>query len=123
MARAVFYYRPDHPLANHNGMVDSRDLDEYEAPRALDAPIMVDRFYEGAKVPGTGEDIGSRTKHREYMRRNGLTTVDDYTHEWAKAAQVREEMSKGNFPDKRERREEIARINYEVEKSARKRRS
>jgi hypothetical protein len=128
--RARYYYRPDHPLANHNGMVDSRDLGEYEAPLALNAPVMVDRFYENTSVPvyENGQvkqvDIGSRKRHREYMRQRGLTTADDFDKpggEWERAAKEREQRAKGIFPDARERRQELGRIAYEVDKRARRR--
>lgn len=49
--------------------------------RALDAPVMVDRFYEGVRATD-GADIGSRKKHREYMRRNGLAPADDFSPGW-----------------------------------------
>jgi hypothetical protein len=106
-------------------MVDSRDLGEYEAPLALNAPVMVDRFYENTSVPvyENGQvkqvDIGSRKRHREYMRQRGLTTMDDFDKpggEWERAAKEREQMSQGIFPDARERRMELGRIAYEVEK-------
>ena len=37
-----------------------------------------------------GVDISTRTKHREYMKRTGLTTADDYTQTWADAKQKRD---------------------------------
>jgi hypothetical protein len=77
------------------------------------------RFYDGVRVAGSGEDISTRQKHREYMKRNGLTTADDFTETWAKAEKERENMRQGIFPDDRERRNEIGRIAYEVEKRER----
>jgi hypothetical protein len=53
------------------------------------------------------------------MKRNGLTTTDDFTETWAKAEKERENMRQGIFPDDRERRNEIGRIAYEVEKRER----
>jgi hypothetical protein len=54
--------------------------DEYVRPsdKALHAPIITDRFYEGTHaVDAEKTDIGSRRKRREYMKRNGLIDADD----------------------------------------------
>lgn len=48
-----------------------------------------DSSYEGMKAPD-GTDISSRTKHREYMKANNLTTMDDFQNSWAKAKESRE---------------------------------
>lgn len=48
-----------------------------------------DRHYEGAQATD-GTDISTRAKHREYMRRNNLTTVDDFKDSWAKSQKARE---------------------------------
>jgi hypothetical protein len=89
---------------------------------ARNAPVMVDRFYENTSVPvyENGQvkqvDIGSRKRHREYMRQRGLTTADDFDKpggEWERAAKEREQRAKGIFPDARERRQELGRIAYE----------
>lgn len=48
-----------------------------------------DRDYDGLRATD-GSDISSRTKHREYMKRTGLTTVDDFSQSWAKAREARE---------------------------------
>jgi hypothetical protein len=83
--------------------------DEYVPPaRALDAPIMVDRFYEGAKATD-GTDIGSRRKHRAYMKEHGLTTADDFGSEWKKAQARREAIKNGEMPSKT-RREVLERV-------------
>jgi hypothetical protein len=56
--------------------------EDYRPPdRALDAPIMVDRFYENTKATD-GTDIGSRAKHRAYMKANGLASADDFSPGW-----------------------------------------
>lgn len=49
-----------------------------------------DTHYDGMRAPD-GADISTRTKHREYMRLNGVTTMDDFTQTWAKAEQKRDE--------------------------------
>ena len=81
--------------------------EEYQAPeRALNAPIMVDRFYEGTKTV-EGEDIGSRRKRAEYMRRNGLADGNDYSPGWyeRKRAETKREADKA-------RREKVERLVY-----------
>lgn len=48
-----------------------------------------DSSYDGLKAPD-GTDISSRTKHRDYMKANGLTTMDDFKDTWAQAKVSRE---------------------------------
>lgn len=61
--------------------------EEYQAPeRAVDAPILAGRFYEGVKAVD-GEDIGSRAKHRDYMRRHGVTSFSDFGPDYAERQQ------------------------------------
>lgn len=49
-----------------------------------------DRHYDGMRA-SDGEDISSRKKHREYMKRHGVTTSDDFKDTWARARQQRDE--------------------------------
>jgi hypothetical protein len=67
---------------------------DYQAPsRALDAPIVTDRWYEGARTLD-GDDIGSRRKREEYMRSRGYTDGNDVTpayYERQRAEKAREE--------------------------------
>lgn len=53
-----------------------------------------DRHYEGLAA-SDGTLINSRSKHREYMKRNGLTIADDYKGEWKNAAKEREQRFTG----------------------------
>lgn len=64
---------------------------------ALHNALASDRHYEGMRATD-GTDIGSRAKHREYMRRNNLTTVDDFKETWAKSARERTERLSGADP-------------------------
>lgn len=58
-------------------------IEEYVPPStALNAPVMVDRFMEGAQATD-GTDIGSRRKRDEYKRREGVTDKSDYGPGWA----------------------------------------
>lgn len=62
----------------------------YDAPTRNDAGVLWgDRHYEGVRATD-GSDISSRTKHREYMKANGVTMADDFKETWAKAQQARE---------------------------------
>lgn len=69
-----------------------------------------DRHYDGMQATD-GADISSRKKHRDYMQRKGLTTVDDFSSSWAKAKEQRENYYKngGSF-----RRADVERAIYEV---------
>jgi len=53
----------------------------YEAPQrnvhTSDGLLWNDRSYDGLRATD-GTDISSRSKHREYMRLNNLTTMDDF---------------------------------------------
>lgn len=52
-----------------------------EENEARSAPIMVDRFMEGA-VSTEGVDIGSRRKRKDYMRATGSTDASDYSKDF-----------------------------------------
>lgn len=49
-----------------------------------------DSHYDGLRATD-GCDISTRAKHREYMRRHGLTTADDFRETWAKKTAHREQ--------------------------------
>ena len=115
--RARYYYRPGHPKANERGFVIESDLGSWRQAEAINAPIMMDRFYENTAAPD-GTDIGSRRRHKEYMRAHGLTTADDYTGTWQQAALERERITAGDV-DHRERRDAIGRAAYELSKKRR----
>ena len=66
--------------------------DDFVAPsrHTADGTLWNDRGYEGMRA-SDGADISSRSKHREYMKSRGLTTMDDYKGEWAKAQKRRDQ--------------------------------
>lgn len=65
---------------------------DYQAPLRNDAgALWGDRHYDGARATD-GTDISTRSKHREYMRLNNVTTVDDFKDTWAKAREQRERL-------------------------------
>ena len=57
-----------------------------------------DRHYDGARAPD-GSDISTRSKHRAYMKANGLTTADDFTGVWQRAAAERQALRTATFKD------------------------
>jgi len=83
-----------------------------EPPRA-DYLLYNDRLYQD-----DGDSrYNSRAEHREYMRRNDLTTSDDWTDSWAKAAKERAAFfTEGRDPS---RRQDVARA-MELNNSRRK---
>jgi len=97
---------------------------EYKAPeRAIDAPVMAGRFYENTCAPDAEKtDIGSRRKHQEYMKERGLTNPSDFRETWAKQEEARKAIRNGAPIMDPERRREIGKIAYEVEKRGRRNR-
>lgn len=81
--------------------------DWVEAPRP---PVFGDSHYDGMRATD-GTDISSRTKHREYMKANGLALASDFTETWASAEKRRSQPQRDS-----ERREQIGRALYEQEK-------
>lgn len=71
-----------------------RKLTVVPAMSGLANALAGDRHYEGLVAPD-GTDIGSRTKHREYMRRHGLTTADDFKGVWQSAEKERKARLSG----------------------------
>jgi len=64
--------------------------DDYQPEmRADSGALWGDRSYDGLRAPD-GTDISTRTKHRDYMRAAGVTTMDDFKDTWAKAKVERE---------------------------------
>ena len=102
-------YKPGHPDANERGFVEIGLVQPDEPKVALFAPIMMDRFYENTKATD-GTDIGSRRKHRAYMKEKGLAPADDFSDAWRQKEKRNEELR-----DQKERRETIARAFWEVQ--------
>jgi len=60
-----------------------------------------DRVYSASPfVAPDGTVIDSKKKHRDYMKRNNLTTTDDFTNTWKQKQAEREAFFTGS--DKRE---------------------
>lgn len=74
-----------------------------------DGWMFSDRLYSGTPFKAhDGTVIDSKKKHREYMRRHGLTTADDYKRTWDQAAERRADVYTGRN-DREARREAVAR--------------
>jgi putative FmdB family regulatory protein len=57
-----------------------------------------DRHYENMRATD-GTDISSRSKHRQYMKANGLTTADDFKQTWSKNAEDRQAFRSATHQD------------------------
>jgi hypothetical protein len=91
--------------------------DDYTpAPRTVtDSALWNDRSYDGLTATD-GTPINSRTKHREYMKANGLTTCDDFKDSWSKARQQRDAYFTGQSGAGAVRREDVARAIAQLER-------
>ena len=56
--------------------------------------VMGDQFYDGQQAPD-GSDVSTRSKHREYMKRSGMVTFDDYASTFAKEQSRRDAYHSG----------------------------
>ena len=74
------------------GLVDINEAPPLKVDDAKNAPIMVDRFMDGAQATD-GTDIGSRTKRREYMQREGATDKSDYGPGWGEKKRAERERA------------------------------
>jgi hypothetical protein len=91
--------------------------DDYVPPprTVTDAALWNDRSYDGMRATD-GTPINSRTKHREYMKANDLTTADDYKGEWAQARKQRDAYFTGQSGAGAVRREDVARAIAQLER-------
>ena len=90
--------------------------EDYRPPeRALDAPILAGRFYENTAATD-GTDIGSRRKHREYMKAHNLTTYDDFAKSFTRKQEERKRNQEARKVPDPTRREAIARALYQMDK-------
>ena len=80
-----------------------------------DAALWNDRSYDGLQATD-GSPINTRTKHREYMKTNGLTTCDDFQGEWAQARKQRDAYFSGQSGSGAVRREDVARAIAQLER-------
>lgn len=81
-----------------------RHLSVVPAMSGLANALAGDRHYEGMRGPN-GEDVSSRTKHREFMARTGLTTVDDFQSTFANMEKDRQKFRAAEHTDNELRKE------------------
>lgn len=96
---------PQIPYCVHGGemCLMERKLSVNPAFSGLANSLAGDRHYDGTRA-SDGTDISSRTKHREYMKRNGLATADDFKETWSKAEKERAAIRAGDAPDPERRK-------------------
>lgn len=79
--------------------VMQRKLSVVPAMSGLANALAGDRHYDGLRAID-GSDISSRTKHREYMKRNNLTMTSDFTNSWKESERQRSQLRDASFQDK-----------------------
>jgi len=87
MTRKRYRYDPE-----SGEMIDITNGDPRELRKAAlnhMGGLWGDRHYDGLRATD-GADISTRRRHREYMKRTGLTTADDFKQTWASAAKERD---------------------------------
>lgn len=99
----------------------TKRLVEGRAPKPADTGdrLMSDRLYDKLPPAADGSHINTRTRHRQYMKRNNLTTIDDYQGTWEKAREKREAFYKGD--DRQMRQERAMDVARAVEQQQRRR--
>jgi hypothetical protein len=108
MSRARYRWNPD-TQALESLSAEWSDA-ERRAPTTTEALV-----YGDAGRAQDGTPLDSRTKHREYLHRNGLAMADDYRDTWAKAKAEREAFyqGRGNAQDTRELRDTVGKALYQ----------
>lgn len=92
-----------------------RRLSVVPAMSGLANALAGDRHYDGLRAPD-GTDISSRTKHRQYMKDQGVTVYDDFKGTFKKAEQERNALRQGEFTDRELRQELITQVMTAVAK-------
>ena len=106
MSRTVWKWDPDRKALVEVARADVR-------PRL---EINTDGHYDGLRTP-EGVNIGSRRRHRDHMKAHGLSLASEHEADWRRA-----EKERANYAEvtRKERREEVERIAYELEMKRRK---
>lgn len=92
-------------------VTDEKPLGHRAELRDYQKLLWNDRHYHNTRALD-GTDIGTRKKHNEYMKRNGLAMVSDFNQHWKTAEKKRAAVFAGKDPS---RREDVARAFYQVE--------
>lgn len=80
-----------------NGELVEVSPDYVAEPRNHDGVLWNDRSYQDMNDPR----FTSRSQHREYMKRNGLATVDDFKGDFARAERERAAYYRGEDASRR----------------------
>ena len=94
---SAYVKAPCRPVCAEHGTME-RKLSVVPA-NAVGYALAGERHYEGMQATD-GTDISSRSKHRQYMKANNLTTIDDFSKTWSKAAEERQAFRSGQHQDK-----------------------
>jgi len=81
------------------------------SPRRGDSPLVSDRLYsDNPFIAPDGTLIDSKAKHRDYMKRAGVTTMDDFKDTWEEKRKERDAFyTPGASHDSKARREDLER--------------
>lgn len=96
----IYRYRPNHPKANKNGMVDAALIYAESGP----APYVISDTMEAIKHMGSGRMIDSKAKFRAETKATGCIEVGNEKITARKPIPL----------DRRQRREDIGRAIYEL---------
>lgn len=105
--------KPHVPKCDHHGPME-RIITVAPGFSGVNNALAGDRHYDGMRATD-GTPIDSRTKHREYMKKNNLTTADDFKETWARAQKEREEYRAGTFQDKDLKREIASEVHKAIQ--------
>lgn len=94
---AEYSRAPIRPQCPTHGEMDRR-LSVTPGMSGIANALAGDRHYDGLRATD-GTDISTRTKHRDYMKRNGLTMTDDFKQTWKASAEERTALRNGTFKD------------------------
>lgn len=101
----TWIYRPNHPLANENGMVEKAAVYD-DGPRAA-VPYVISDTMAPLKHMGTGEILDSKAKFRQATRASGCVEIGNEAIKPRKSIEL----------DRGKRRDDIRRAIYELRNS------
>ena len=96
---------------NSDGTVEAIEVTSDYVGQRRDGGHRSEEEMYGHVTATDGTDLSTRRRHREYMKENNLTVMDDFRGQWAQAEKERERFFKGES-DRRALRETIGQIAY-----------
>jgi hypothetical protein len=109
MSRRRYVYRPNPETGEVESVEVTPDYQRHDERQ----PVFTDRYMEGVRAPD-GTDIGCRWKRNEYMRREGVADLSDFTNTLKQTQERREAWRAGRAEVSRELVEEVGRAAYEA---------